>query len=188
MGKEREKTQAELDRAAQKKEKADKFWGMFLFTENGKIKSTLIVYSFSLSLLFLAVYFLAFMLLIDPLHGLMEGTLGAPVWAINLVEGLVPALLGTALCCSLFFVFKDKRLVPATYVWLCLYALILLIGMLVQLSLQDWSGFLQLYVLVIPVPVVLGQVVSYKLYARHRDAHPDGPVKEEPAWKSWKGK
>lgn len=188
MAKEREKTQAELDRAAQRKEKADKFWGMFLFTENGKIKSTLIVYSFSLSILFLAVYLLAFMLLIDPLEQLMVNMLAAPVWLTNLVEGLVPALVGTALCCSLFFVFKDKRLVPVAYVWLCLYALILLIGMLVQLAMQDWSGFLQLYALCIPIPVLLGGVLSYKLYARHRREHPDTPVKEEPAWKSWKGK
>ena len=53
----------ELHRAEQEKaraQKADSFWNAFRLTENGHVKSTLLLNSFCLSILFLAVYFAAF--------------------------------------------------------------------------------------------------------------------------------
>ena len=89
-----------------KETKADKFWSIFLFTKNGRVKSTFIVNSFSLSILFLAVYGLCYFMLIDPLNSLVSAHLSTSL--ASLVESLVPALIGSVLCCSLFFVIKDK--------------------------------------------------------------------------------
>ena len=59
----------ELRRAEREKEQArrvESFWDAFRLTENGHVKSTLLLNSFCLSILFLAVYGAAFFLL----HGL----------------------------------------------------------------------------------------------------------------------
>lgn len=61
----------ELRRAEREKEQArrvESFWDAFRLTENGHVKSTLLLNSFCLSILFLAVYGAAFFLLTDPIH------------------------------------------------------------------------------------------------------------------------
>ena len=58
----------ELRRAEREKEQArrvESFWDAFRLTENGHVKSTLLLNSFCLSILFLAVYGAAFFLLTD---------------------------------------------------------------------------------------------------------------------------
>ena len=75
---------------------ADSFWSAFQMMENGRVKSTLMLYSFCLCWVFAAVYGAAIALLIGPLHMLMAGS---PVFLENLVTALVPAVLGTAVCC-----------------------------------------------------------------------------------------
>ena len=72
---------------------ADSFWSAFQMMENGRVKSTLMLYSFCLCWVFAAVYGAAIALLIGPLHMLMAGS---PVFLENLVTALVPAVLGTA--------------------------------------------------------------------------------------------
>ena len=123
--------------------KADKFWNIFLFTKNGKVKSTLIVNSFSLSILFLVIYGLSYFMLIDPLNDLISTHISTSL--ASLVESLVPALLGSALCCSFFFIFKDKRLVPAGYIWLLLFSLFTFFYLLFSLQSHDRNTFLSLY-------------------------------------------
>ena len=46
---------------------ADSFWSAFQMTENGKVKSTLLLYSFCLCWVYIAVYFIAFAFLLDPI-------------------------------------------------------------------------------------------------------------------------
>jgi hypothetical protein len=49
------------------------FWDAFRFTKDGHFKSTLLIYSFSLSFVFIAVYIACYWLLIDPIEfGLRE--------------------------------------------------------------------------------------------------------------------
>ena len=52
---------------------ADKFWGAFQMTENGKVKSTLLLYSFCLSWVLLAVYGGCFALFNPWLDGALQG-------------------------------------------------------------------------------------------------------------------
>ena len=88
----------ELQRAEREKARAqrvDSFWNAFQLTENGHVKSTLLLNSFCLSIVFLAVYFAAFYLLTDPIHALLSS---APLAVENLANALLPAIVGTAVC------------------------------------------------------------------------------------------
>ena len=64
------------------KERGDRFWGAFLFTKDGKVKSTLLLYSFCLSMVFVVIYAAAYVSLINLLHPMLEG---APTAWINFV-------------------------------------------------------------------------------------------------------
>lgn len=80
----------ELRRAEREKEQArrvESFWDAFRLTENGHVKSTLLLNSFCLSILFLAVYGAAFFLLTDPIHAWLAL---APRAVENLVSALAP--------------------------------------------------------------------------------------------------
>lgn len=164
------------------KKRADKFWNIFLFTDGkGKLKSTLLVNSFSLSLLFLAVYGLCYYFLIDIIQiGLGEN---APVFLQNLLQCLVPCIIGTGACCSLFRLLKKKELVPAAYVWLILYALVMLIGTLVGMDAETRPFFLNFYMMIVPLPLALGTFLSFSMLKRfHKDNPPASEVKEKRAW------
>lgn len=110
---------------------ADSFWSAFQMMENGRVKSTLMLYSFCLCWVFAAVHGAAIALLIDPLHALMAGT---PVFLENLVTALVPAALGTAICGLTWFLPGDKRKLPAAYLWLTLLMLACVIALLALLK------------------------------------------------------
>lgn len=156
----------ELHRAEQEKaraQKADSFWNAFRLTENGHVKSTLLLNSFCLSILFLAVYFAAFYLLTDPIHHLLSA---APRAVENLANALLPAAVGTA-ACALAQLFCHPRTVLAAYLWLLVLALASLIAMLLMLRGQEGTSlFLSLYTMLVPAPLVLGIAVSLWLLRR----------------------
>lgn len=156
----------ELHRAEQEKaraQKADSFWNAFRLTENGHVKSTLLLNSFCLSILFLAVYFAAFYLLTDPIHHLLSA---APRAVENLANALLPAAVGTA-ACALAQLFCHPRTVLAAYLWLLALALASLIAMLLMLRGQEGTSlFLSLYTMLVPAPLVLGIAVSLWLLRR----------------------
>ena len=61
---------------------ADSFWSAFQMTENGKVKSTLLLYSFCLCWVFIAIYVAAFFFLLDPLEALVSGAPKALVYLV----------------------------------------------------------------------------------------------------------
>lgn len=77
----------ELRRAKREKEQArrvESFWDAFRLTENGHVKSTLLLNSFCLSILFLAVYGAAFFLLTDPIHAwLALAPRAVEIWSVH---------------------------------------------------------------------------------------------------------
>lgn len=155
------------DRSRERGQKADRFWRAFLLTENGKVKSTLLLNSFCLSFVFLAVYVASFAFLVDLLHPLVAGL---PVALINLAEALVPALAGTAVCALAWFPCREKRLPLAAYLWLALLMLACCITMLILLR-QDGAAqraFLGVFALFVPAPLLLGGGLSAWLYRRYR--------------------
>ena len=154
---------------------ADKFWGAFQMMENGRVKSTLMLYSFCLCWVFAAVYGAAIALLIGPLHMLMAGS---PVFLENLVTALVPAVLGTAVCCLTWLLPGDKRKLPAAYLWLTLLMLACLIALLVLLKGEQGAQILalQFFGMFVLVPLILGDGMSILLFYRYWKHKP--PVKD----------
>ena len=129
----------ELRRAKREKEQArrvESFWDAFRLTENGHVKSTLLLNSFCLSILFLAVYGAAFFLLTDPIHAWLA-------LAPRAVENLVSALL-------------------------LLLALASLVTMLLLLRGDSGASvlFLQLFGMMVPVPLLMGFGSSWWLLRR----------------------
>lgn len=161
----------EEERKREKASKADRFWNAFQMTENGKVKSTLLMYSFCMCIVFVAVYGGAFALLIDPLYVVTKSW---PVAAGNLVTSLIPSIVGTLICCSTFWLFKERRTVPCAYLWACVLALACLVTMLILL----WGEtkaillLLQFFGLFIACPVLIGGAVSLFLYRRWKKSRP----------------
>ena len=146
---------------------AESFWGAFQMTENGKVKSTLLLYSFCLCWVFIAVYGALFFFLLDPLNAL---TSGLPVFAVNLVEALVPAVTGAAICSLAWFLSRtEKRLLPAAYSWLLLLMLACLITLLVYSNGEREVQLLilQFFGMFVLPPVFLGGGLSIFLYYRY---------------------
>ena len=161
----------EEERNRVRAEKADRFWNAFQITENGKVKSTLLLNSFCMAAVFIAIYFGAFALMLTPLQTMVEN---APVWVGNLVGAVVPSLFGTLVCLAMFPLFKEKRTIPCTYLWIFLLAVACLITLVIMLwgesgTIKLLLQFMGLFVL---CPVVLGGFGSVWLYKRWRMAHP----------------
>ena len=154
---------------------ADSFWSAFQMMENGRGKSTLMLYSFCLCWVFAAVYGAAIALLIGPLHMLMAGS---PVFLENLVTALVPAVLGTAVCCLTWLLPGDKRKLPAAYLWLTLLMLACLIALLILLKGEQGAQILalQFFGMFVLVPLIMGDGMSILLFYRYWKHKP--PVKD----------
>ena len=152
------------------KERGDRFWGAFLFTKDGKVKSTLLVYSFCLSMVFVVIYAAAYVSLINLLHPMLEG---APTAWINFVEAAVPTLVGTAVCCFAWFL-PEKRMLLSAYLWLAALAVACLVAMLIILGgdFQAQMLFLQFFGLFVPAPILLGGGLSLWLYRRYQRRRP----------------
>lgn len=176
-------TQSEVE--ARRKKRADSFWNIFLPTKDGKVKSTLIVNSFCFSILCLGIYILAYLLLIDALHGALAE---APVWLSNLASSLLPGLLGTAVCCAFHFLFREKKIVPAAYAWQLVYAVGAILWLLISLPAGDRAFAANLMLMVVPVPLLSGCALSAYLYVQHKKKLPAEPAEEPPPWKQKKAR
>jgi hypothetical protein len=146
--------------------KSRSFWDFFALAENGKLKSTVLINSFALSLLYLAVYILSYSLLLGPVDAMIDKQL--PVFWINCIESVIPAAAATALCLTFFLFSRDKRVVPAAYVWLLIFSLILLIALFFALGPEDRPDFAQLYAMFVPAPLLIGCGSSAAIYLRYR--------------------
>lgn len=147
---------------------ADKFWGAFQMTENGKVKSTLLLYSFCLCWVLLALYGGCFALFSPLLDGLKDYL---PVAAVNAIEALVPATVGTAAASLVWLLPGDKRLLPAAYIWLALLMLACLIALIIMMGLESAGLVLQFFGMFVLAPLALGlcsSILAYTLYWKKR--------------------
>ncbi len=171
----------EKEREERRQRRADGFWGAFQFTENGRPKSSLIVYMFSLSILFAAVYFLCY----EGAIRLLTGPLSAlPPWGSNLIIALLASAAGAAACCFPHRFFRDKRLVFGGHLWLCGYAAAVLAIMLVMMGFTEALGsFLVFFAWFVLPPAAVGTGVSAALYRRDRARKERTAA--EPEWKKY---
>lgn len=147
---------------------ADSFWGAFQMTENGKVKSTLLLYSFCLCWVLLALYGGCFALFSPLLDGLKDSL---PVTAVSVIEALVPAVVGTAVASLVWLLPGDKRLLPAAYIWLALLMLACLIALIVMMGLESAGLVLQFFGMFVLAPLALGltaSILAYTLYWKKR--------------------
>ena len=175
---ERERRKKERKEKWAKREKS--FWKAFLFTEDGKPKSGLMVYTFCLSIVFVLLYIGAFNLIIN---GLSPVTAEWPVFAGNLVQSLAAGVVGVLAALILHRIFSEKRLMLGTYLWLVGYILLVSVSMIFMLG--DWEAFvafLHFFAWFAAIPVALGLIVSYFLY--RRDYVPPKREEDQP-WKKF---
>ena len=175
---ERERRKKERKEKWAKREKS--FWKAFLFTEDGKPKSGLMVYTFCLSIVFVLLYIGAFNLIINWLSPV---TAEWPVFAGNLVQSLAAGVVGVLAALILHRIFSEKRLMLGTYLWLVGYILLVSVSMIFMLG--DWEAFvafLHFFAWFAAIPVALGLIVSYFLY--RQDYVPPKREEDQP-WKKF---
>lgn len=145
--------------------KLDQFWRVLFLDEHGRPKSAQFLYSFCLSLLFFVVYALSYSFLIDILEKTMPNT---SVLARNIAQSVLPGIAGSVVCCALFFVFSDRKLVPMAYLWLVAYALVALLVMAFLVSREEYMIFLYFFAMLVPVGLITGGVTSLLLFRHDR--------------------
>ena len=169
---------------AQRKEKWEKreksFWKAFLFTEDGKPKSGLILYTFCLSFVFLLLYLLIFSLVLEWLGKPLEAI---PAFWGNLLQSLAAGALGLGCAWLAHRLLPDKRLIFGSYVWLTLFALAAVITLLIILRGTGASGgMLVFFAWFVALPLAMGLTGSYLMY--RRDYAPVQAREDQP-WKKY---
>lgn len=144
--------------------KLDRFWAALFLTQEGKPKSAVFLYSFCLSLLFAVIYGVLYFFLIDVLETAFAAY-SAPVR--NLFESVVPGLAGTIVCCSQWYVIRDRRIVPAAYLWLIVMAAAILITMALLADGESIRIFFYFYLMLVPVGLVSGSAFTLLMFRKH---------------------
>jgi hypothetical protein len=147
------------------RDKLDRFWRILFLNEQGRPKSAMFLYSFCLSLLFFAIYAASYFFLIDVLESAFAAS---SVLMRNILQAVLPGLAGTLVCCALFYVFPDKRLVPVAYLWLAAFALAALITMACITEREEFRIFLYFFAMLIPAGLLSGGLISFLQFRRYR--------------------
>lgn len=155
--------------------KIDHICRVIFLTEEGKPKSTTLIYSFSLSLVFSILLLLCYLLLVDPIE---LGFTNSPVWVRQVLEYLVPGLLGVALCVSLSFALKKREkmgLVAAAFTWVDIITVLMIVSMMFIVDRTDWKTEYSLFMMIAGIPMlvsaVLGTVASQVVYRKRIESY-----------------
>lgn len=139
---------------------------MSFLTSQGKIKSTFLINSLFASFLLLAIFAAVYWLLLEPVTGWFQQSIRMPVWGPPILLSLVSTLL-----CQLYLLTPiSKLLVPSAFVFLAIYAVILLAAILTQMDAGGRDLAIHLWALYTIPPVLIGNVISWALWAvfRHK--------------------
>ena len=153
--------------------KVDQICQAIFLTENGKPKSALLIYSFSLALLFIVVFIASYMLLLEPLEMAFQNM---SVFVRNLVEYSVPAIIGCIPCLALSFAFRQRmNMVAAAFTWLDVIVVVIFVTMAFMVDRSDWKTEYMLFLSITGLPMlisaVLGTVGSQLIYWKRRRAY-----------------
>lgn len=131
-------------------------------------KSPMAVAAFFAALADLCVFAVLYSLLAEPLY--RSVTVGG-AYGSTLVQGLIIALSGTALCC-LQFLLRDKRIAPYGFAGLAVALAMFYAGALL-LDREVRGMILQVITLFGLLPVLVGNAVTWSVFAalRRRDPH-----------------
>ena len=140
----------------------------FFIDKNDRRKSPIALAAFGAAVAYLAVFGLLYALLAGPLYNALRFD---SVTATNAVHSLIIAAVGTAVCC-LFFLLPDNRVAPYGFAGLAV-----VLGMFyAAAALQEGLARQNLFYLITSyglAPVLVGNAVSWLIYARLKKARPD---------------
>ena len=129
------------------------------------MKSGTFAYSITFAALYLVVYGAAYYLLVDVLAPVTDGL---PVWLSDVIGAIIPGLAGVVVCLIPLILIGNKKPAFLGYVWLAIFALMFLIAMCIMLK-DDRDAlaiFLRLFVIMVPVPLVLGGGSAWYLWKK----------------------
>lgn len=143
---------------------------VIFLTEDGRPKSTVLLYSFLLALLFLLISFGLYVVLIDVLENVFQA---ASAGVRNALETVVPGVISGLVCPLLILVIRDKKkLVVNAYIWLAvMFAMMAVLAVFYC----DWTGgfrewlygygaFMRIWGWPNVVTILVGGWVSWFLY------------------------
>ncbi|MBR3436404.1 MAG: hypothetical protein IKG97_01480 [Lachnospiraceae bacterium] len=165
-------------------EKLARFWRTLFLTETGRPKSTVLLYSFLLSLVFLAIYALAYAFLVGAIQqffvpGLSRMTLEefseymlahknlAP-W-MNITQSVVPGVLGSVVCCLLSLAIKERAVPAGAYIWLVVFLVVVLVAMIpIARDADVYKAFLYFVLMYVPAGLLTGTIFTHHRYGTYR--------------------
>lgn len=153
--------------------KIDGIFRSLFFPEGGQSNSAALLYSFCLSLLFIAVFVASYMFLVDPLEVLFQNS---SVAVRNIVEYIVPAIVGCIPCLALSFAFRGPKMsiVPLAFIWICVITLLMCVTMAFAADKSNWKTEYGLFLKLIGLPMfisaILGTIGSQIIYRIRRKA------------------
>ena len=153
-------------------EKIDGIFRSIFFPGDDKSKSAVLLYSFCLSLAFIAVFVAFYMFLVDPLEVLFQNS---SVAVRNVVEYTVPAIVACIPCLALSFAFKGDKMsiVPLAFIWVCVITLIMCVTMAFAADKNSWKNDYGIFMKLIGLPMIIsaalgtiGSQIIYRLRSR----------------------
>ena len=143
-----------------------RFWRTLFLTEDGRPKSTMILYSFALSFVFLLIYTLAYAFLVAPIEQLL-GDL--PVFWKNVLESIIPGLSGSVVCCGISLLIKERAIPAGAYIWLLVYVVVMMIAMIfIAGDAEVYRFFLFLLLMYVPAGLLSGTIFTHHRYGVYR--------------------
>jgi hypothetical protein len=166
--------------------KLARFWRTLFLTEDGRPKSTVILYSFALSFVFLAVYALAYTFLTAPIQFIFlpgyaamtaeemaafAQTHRSAVFWMNVLESVIPGLSGSVVCCGISLLFKERAIPAGAYIWLTVFLVIVLAAMaFIAREPGVYRLFLYFVLIYVPVGLLSGTIFTHHRYGVYRRA------------------
>ncbi|AEF86799.1 hypothetical protein TREPR_1973 [Treponema primitia ZAS-2] len=135
---------------------------MGIFTDRGKIKSTFFLSAFSLSMLYAVIFILSYALSAGPVANLVPWDTGnfLAVW----LPPSIICIIASAICVIPLFFIRDKRLVPAAFFLLFIYAALIGVFALLHYSPEQRRAAAGLFIMYLFLPVLWGNLISTLVY------------------------
>ena len=163
-----------------------RFWRTLFLTEDGRPKSTVILYSFALSFVFLGIYALAYTFLVGVIQQLFVPNLqdmtleefsdyvlahrSQVIW-MNVAESVIPGLSGSVICCGISLLIKERAIPAGAYIWLVVFLVVALIAMLpIAKDMEVYRSFLSLLLMYVPAGLLSGTIFTHHRYGVYRRA------------------
>jgi hypothetical protein len=146
--------------------KLGRFWRTLFLTETGRPKSTVILYSFTLSFAFMAIYALAYGFMVKPIDEALKGL--SVTWR-NVLESVIPGLSGSIVCCGISLLIKERIIPAGAYIWHVVFVVIFLVAMIAE-DAEVYRFFLYFILLYVPVGLLTGTIFTHHRYGVYRRA------------------